>query len=165
MKEKPGPMMTEAKSCAESMMMKSTRLEHNTKHVPINSKQFLTSIADNLRQRLLVYDHVTATSGVGLVKGKLNDEEERRQKRSSMLAKLTVIDPNFWPSQMDDDYGEQEVRQLCEHFSLPFGSVRDAYCDYKDSGGKYITSRLKPLLSCINTIPSAPQNASAASVP
>ena len=65
-----------------------------------------------------MYDHVTATSGVELVKGKLNDEEERRKKLSSMLAKLTVIDPNFWPSQMDDDYGEQEVRQLCEYFSL-----------------------------------------------
>lgn len=82
MKVKPGPMMTEAKSCAESMMMKSTRLEHNTKHVPINSQQFLTSIADNLRQRLLVYDHVTATSGVGLVKGKLN--ERKSDVRSSL---------------------------------------------------------------------------------
>jgi len=154
MKVKPGPMMTKAKSYAESLMVKSTKLEVNTKHVPINSKQFLTSVADNLRQRLLLSDRVTAmsNSAVAAATSKVA-EEVRRQKLASLLAKLSVLEPNFWPSQMDDDYGEQEVRQLCEHFSLPYGSTRDAYCDYKDSGGKQITQALKPLMHCVKTIP------------
>lgn len=54
---------------------------------------------------------------------------------------------------MDVDYGEAEVRELCTHFRLPYGSIRDAYCDFKDSGGKQIGARLKPLMNCVNTIP------------
>ena len=93
-----------------------------------------------------------ATSDVNATR-KLNEEEERRKKLASLLSKLTVLDPNFWPSVMDVDYGEAEVRELCTHFRLPYGSIRDAYCDFKDSGGKQIGARLKPLMNCVNTIP------------
>lgn len=48
---------------------------------------------------------------------------------------------------------EDVIRELCTHFRLPYGLIRDAYCDYKDSGGKQITEQLKPLMNSVNTIP------------
>ena len=55
---------------------------------------------------------------------------------------------------MDKDYGENEIRQLCHHFRLhTYCPVRDAYCDYKDSGGRHIAAELKTLLICVSTIP------------
>ena len=71
-----------------------------------------------------------------------------------MLAKLTVIDPNFWPSII---YGwwlwwAGSSTLHCEHFcSLLFGSIRDTYCDYKDMR-EADNSRTETMLNCINTI-------------
>ena len=77
------------------------------------------------------------------------------KKLATLLSHLRVLvlDNTFWPSIMDTDYGENEVRQLCNYFRLPYSPVRDAYCDYKDSGGKHIASELKTLTNCVNTIP------------
>ena len=49
-KEKLGLKMTEAKSARQSLLLGVTRLTVNSKHVVINHKQFLQSLADNLKQ-------------------------------------------------------------------------------------------------------------------
>lgn len=152
MKDTPGKKMTDAKLYVESLMFKSTKLESNPKQIEINMQQFITSIAGNLRRRLLVSDYVSAGAVMSQT-GKQNEEEQRRKRLSSLLSKLTVLDPNFWPIIMDNDYGEAEIRELCRHFMLPYGSIREAYCDFKDSGGKQINAQLKPLMNAVNTIP------------
>jgi hypothetical protein len=155
MKDKPGPKMTEAKSVMESSIFGSTKLESNAKHVAINVPQFLTSLADNLRQRLLVPDHVSAATAAGTV-GEPTDEELQRKKLATLLSHLTVLDSTFWPSVRDVDYGDNEnneIHQLCHHFRVPYGLTRDAYCYYKDSCGKLVTPELKLLMNCVNTIP------------
>jgi hypothetical protein len=152
MKEKAGPKMSEATFCTESLIFGATKLESNAKHIAINIQQFLTSLADNLRHRLLVSGYVSATTEAATTDN-ASDEERRRRKLATLLSHLTVLDNTFWPSIMDTDYGENEVRQLCNHFRLPYGPVRDAYCDYKDSGGKHIASELKTLMNCVSTIP------------
>lgn len=151
MKLKPGPMMTKAAASGQSSMFESTKLESNKKHVPINRQQFLTSIANNMRQRLLIPEGTSGTTASDTENTK--GEDARRQKLASILTKLSVLDPSFWPSQMDDDYGEADIRQLCAHFRLPYGNIREAYCDFKDSGGKHTSDQLRPLSNCVNTIP------------
>ena len=63
------------------------------------------------------------------------------------------MDTSFWPSTMKIDYGDVEVKELCKRFNLSYNSIRDGYCDFKDSGGRQITRKLKPLLNAISTIP------------
>jgi len=57
---------------------------------------------------------VTATSCMGLCStGKLSDEEGWRKELATVLANLTVIDPNVWPSHIDGDCGELEPANNC----------------------------------------------------
>ena len=109
MKDKPGPKMTEAQSCAESLTFGATKLESNTKHIAINIPQFLTSLVDNLRQCLLVAGQMSATSETG-ASGSPSDEQLRRKKLATLLSQLTVLDNTLWPSVMDTDYGQNEIR-------------------------------------------------------
>jgi len=53
MKSKPGPKTAEGKLFATCMSFSATMLELNGNHIAINISQFLTSLADNLRQQLL----------------------------------------------------------------------------------------------------------------
>ena len=138
MKESPGDKMLEAKAMSQSLSFGSTQLTTNNKHIAINTSQFLTSVVNSLRKRLLVDNSCDNV---------LNNNTK------SLLSELSVMDINFWPSDMDVDYGETEVRQLCLRFNLPFASTRDGYCDFKDTGGRQITQKLKPLVDAIKTIP------------
>ena len=56
---------------------------------------------------------------------------------------------------MTVDYGEAELRFLCQRFHLPYVTVRDAYNDFKDSGGRQIPRNFKQLTKAVNrpTIP------------
>ena len=54
---------------------------------------------------------------------------------------------------MEIDFGEEEIRLLCSRFRLCFSKVRDAFSDFKDSGGRSIPNNLKPLLNSVDTIP------------
>ena len=137
-KDKPGEKMTEARLIAESCMFGATKVESNRKHVSINAKQFLTSVANNMRRRLLAND---------------DDSNDTRKASNMLLSQLAVMDSNFWPSVMDPDYGEAAIKDLCKHFHLPFSSIRDGYCDLRNSGGRQVTRNLKPLVMAVNTLP------------
>jgi len=69
--------MSEAEAVTESSLFGTTKLESNVKYVPINAKQFLTSVANNLRRRLIVND---------------GDTDEKRKASDSVLNQLTVMD-------------------------------------------------------------------------
>jgi len=54
---------------------------------------------------------------------------------------------------MVTNYGEDELRLLCNRFRLPYASIRDAYGDYKDSGGRHMPKSFSSLMRPVNTIP------------
>jgi len=143
MKGSPGDKVLAVKSIAESSAFGSTQLVSNSKHVTINNNQFLSSVANSLRKRLLVDDKEDTCKSVDVL----------RKSTRSLLAELSVMDINFWPSDMNIAYGKTEIRQLFLHFNLWFASIRDGYCDYRDTGGRLITQKLKPLVDAIKTIP------------
>jgi hypothetical protein len=101
-----------------------------------------------MRQRLLTTTAVAAQSTSA--KG---STQECESQGKIIISQLSEINPEYWPNEMNVNYGEEEVRLLCQRFRLSYVSVRDAYCDFKDSGGQQFTRKFKALLNCINTIP------------
>jgi len=67
---------------------------------------------------------------------------------------LAVLDPSTWPKDMiSTEYGETEVRLLCDKFSLSFSDIKFSYRIYKDSKGMVKNQALLTLLNRVNTIP------------
>jgi hypothetical protein len=132
-KQKPGQQMTCAKSMADACLFRTTRLKSNPKHVAINQNQFLQSLANNLRQRLI--PDTDSDSAAAPEQHEKQLQIEKRQDKQ-ILAQLAVIYPEYWPTDMDMDYGEGELRKLCHRFRLLYASVRDVYNDFKDSSGR-----------------------------
>jgi hypothetical protein len=56
-------------------------------------------------------------------------------------------------AQASQQQQKAEERSLRRRFHLPFASIRDGYCDFKDSAGRQITANLKSLVNTISTIP------------
>ena len=84
--------------------------------------------------------------------------ERQQLQNKQIIAQLAISNPNNWPSEMEIDFGEEEIRQLCRQFRLYFSKVRDAFSDFKDSGGRSIPNNLKPLLNSVDTIPAISTN-------
>jgi hypothetical protein len=139
LKEEPGPMMLEAQSAAVALKFGSTKLTANKKHVPIHTNQFLTSLANNLRERMFTTTAADADAG--------------KSNYTTLVAQLAVLDPNYWPNEMHTNYGEDEVRKLCSRFTLPYADMRDAFCDFKDKAGVKVPTALQPLINCATVIP------------
>jgi hypothetical protein len=150
-KEKPGTQMTKAHSLAEACLFGNTRLKSNVKHVSINRNQLLQSLANSLRQRLLIADIAPVNANERPKTQQMLPPEERQDKQ--IIAQLSVIFPEYWPSEMATNYGEDELRLLCNRFRLPYASIRDAYGDYKDSGGRHMPKSFSSLMRPVNTIP------------
>jgi hypothetical protein len=74
-----------------------------------------------------------------------------KDKRYSDMMK--ILYPDYWPEDIDVDYGEEDLKEICNLFCLRFNEMKQAYRDFKDSGGKHIPATLVKLLKCIQTIP------------
>lgn len=138
-KEHPGPMMSIAKSAADELKFKSTQLQRNVKHVAINQRQFITSLCNNLQQRLFTTTAADAGDGIS--------------KYANLVSELAVLDSTYWPNELNLTYGDKELEKLCHRFRLPYAQVRDAFCDFKDNGGTKVPMNLQPLINCANVIP------------
>ena len=57
------------------------------------------------------------------------------------------------PQDLDFNYGEEEVRSLCNRFGLARSSTVSAFQDYVDSQGPRVPDDLQPLLRCCFCIP------------
>lgn len=148
LKEKPGLKMTEAESARQSLLLGVVRLSPNSKHVVINHNQFLQSLADNLKRRLL---RVTSDgSGTHVASGFTQKQESHCNK---LIDQLAVLNPDNWPAEMKVDYGEEEIRLLCRRFRLHYVTARDAFSDFKDSGGRRMPLDLHLLMNAVHTIP------------
>ena len=141
--------MIDARSRAASLVFGTTPLKSNGKHIAINHLQFLQSLADNLRQRLLTSE---SSESARVTAGKAPPSAESNKL---IIAQLAVMSPDYWPSEIDVSYGETELRFLCQRFRLPYVTVRDAFSDFKDSGGRRIPKHFKLLTSAVNTIPAS----------
>ncbi|KAK1885932.1 E3 SUMO-protein ligase KIAA1586 [Dissostichus eleginoides] len=104
----------------------SVPLESNAKLTPINAKQFLQSLINNLEKRLS-FD-------------------------GEMLHDLSVLDTGNWPSTPGIRHGEAQVKRLCRRFNLgeeqAVNGMRD-FLEHPDSEPE----SLKPLIQCMKTIP------------
>lgn len=86
--------MKEVEMPNNDMIFKNLTLINNSKIVPIKKNQFITSICNNLKSRLL------------------EDTNDL-----SFMKDITVLDKSTWPVDIDIRYGE-EVKRLCKRFML-----------------------------------------------
>jgi OTU-like cysteine protease len=111
MKETSGPKMREAQGAADAGKYGSTLLTSNGRHVPIHAGQFLTSLANNMRSRLL--DGSTSSF-----------KDPYAVSAKKLIDWLTVLDPEYWPNAMDESYGDDEVRFLCSQLKVPYDACK-----------------------------------------
>ncbi len=95
----------------------------------IKKNQFYQALSDSIASRLM-------------------PESER-----AFCASVAVLDSRTWPSEMPSEYGENELRLLCDKFLLPFGETKTAFRSFKDGVGKDKCPPLQLLCNNVNTIP------------
>ena len=72
----------------------------------------------------------------------------------SLCDAVAVLDPSTWASDsLSPEFGERELRLLCETLSCSFSEMKVAYRDFKECGGKTTNLVLQSLLNRVNTIP------------
>ncbi|VVC41398.1 Hypothetical protein CINCED_3A000798 [Cinara cedri] len=91
-----GDYMHQAVVAIKDMKFKNIDLTSNKKMISINKNQFLTSIENNLKSRLLD-----------------NDSENK-----IILKNILVLEKSTWPEDPDIRYGEDDIKYLCKRFSL-----------------------------------------------
>ncbi|KAL3053061.1 hypothetical protein OYC64_005565 [Pagothenia borchgrevinki] len=125
-KDTQGEKLEEALTAQALGHLGSVPLESNAKLTPINAKQFLQSLINNLEKRLS-FD-------------------------GEMLHDLSVLDTGNWPSTPGIRHGEAQVKRLCRRFNLgeeqAVNGMRD-FLEHPDSEPE----SLKPLIQCMKTFP------------
>ncbi|KAI4810934.1 hypothetical protein KUCAC02_013861 [Chaenocephalus aceratus] len=125
-KDTQGEKLEEALTAQALGHLGSVPLESNAKLTPINAKQFLQSLINNLEKRLS-FD-------------------------GEMLHDLSVLDTGNWPSTPGIRHDEAQVKRLCRRFNLgeeqAVNGMRD-FLEHPDSEPE----SLKPLIRCMQTIP------------
>ena len=72
---------------------------------------------------------------------------------TDLCAAVSVMDKNTWPTEIDPQYGEDQVRLLCTKFLVPFSNVKHSVRDYKESTESTMTGSLNILQNRNNTLP------------
>lgn len=125
-KDSPGEKLEEALKAQALGQFGSVSLESNAKLMPINTKQFLQSLINNMEKRLSFKDEI--------------------------LHDLSILDSSTWPSTPGIRHGESQVKRLCRRFNLcqeqAVNGMRD-FIEHPESEPEC----LKPLIHCMQTIP------------
>lgn len=150
MATKPGPKLDQVLCSISEKKYKGIQL-HDGKVVPINTAQLYTSLANNMRNRM-----ITTSSSHGARDAKHQIENENIY--NNLLACVKVLEPKNWPKSNDGEveiqYGDKEIRRLCSQFHLNDAQIIRGFRSYKMSGGKEeIPDDLKPLLNIIASVP------------
>jgi hypothetical protein len=67
---------------------------------------------------------------------------------------LNIAVPNQWPDSVVPEYGENELKMLCDKFSIEYNtSLKNDYRDFKDSKGSVIGQNLNRFLIAIESLP------------
>lgn len=120
---------------------------HNGKKcdVLIKREQFLRSLSNNLKNRLLTLQssHVSST------------DTSNATEYSELIAQVKVLYPENWSDLGYNDplYGEEEVALLTERLNLNTRPIVRAFREFKENGGRRVPEGLQPLLLAIDTIP------------
>lgn len=128
-KDNIGDHMKEVEVANNDMIFKNVKLINYSKIVPIKKNQFITSICNNLKSRLL-----EDTNDLSLMKD------------------ITVLDKSTWPVDIDIRYGEEEVKRLCKRFMLNKNNAISGLRVYIDED-KYPQDVFPELNNCIKTFP------------
>ncbi|XP_064421760.1 E3 SUMO-protein ligase KIAA1586-like [Latimeria chalumnae] len=144
LKERPGTKTLEAKVAVAQGKFRTVSLGSNSKIISINYQQFLTSLINNLENRMF-----TTMS----LKG--SHSSEAQSSYASLIDQLRVLDQDCWPAEMPPGYGESAISSLCKRFKLSSTSVINAFRDYVEEAGQCIPQDLQPLLNCTQVIPSS----------
>ncbi|XP_022182073.1 E3 SUMO-protein ligase KIAA1586-like [Myzus persicae] len=127
-KNNSGDHMRTADIAKRDMTFKNIKLSHFSKIVPINKNQFITSICNNLKERLL------------------ENEDD-----FYLIQDISIIDKTTWPSNVDIRYGEKEIKRLCQRFMLNKDNAINGFRVYLDSNG--LQNTIVELVNCIKTFP------------
>ena len=131
-KERGGIHWREAQQAVQAREFKGVPLKvKESRNHPneINRGQFYESVITNLSRRCMT---------------------EKDTKYTEMMK---ILFTEQWPDDISVDYGEEELRELCDLFSLCYREIIQPFRDFKDSGGKRVPDALKKLLKCVHTIP------------
>lgn len=150
MSSKPGAHYTTALESIARGSFRNVTLHPGTKtDVSINHAQFCTSLAVNLRTRMMAFQssHVAARSdGAGPI-------SSPAASYLAFLDEVKVIDPINWPDEFDVTYGDDAVGSLAERLNIEKRSTIRAFREFKDTGGKQISTGMQPLVIALKTIP------------
>ncbi|XP_028410502.1 E3 SUMO-protein ligase KIAA1586-like [Dendronephthya gigantea] len=138
LKRKTGTKLMIAKDAVKEGKFGTVPLVSNRRHVNIDANALIDKLLDAMKDRLF------ATCASGTVR-----ESAAYQK---LLDQICVLYPTSWPQDLDLNYGEEEVRSLCDRFSLSRSSTVPAFQDYVDSQGRRVPDDLQPLLRCCSCI-------------
>lgn len=91
----PGEFITEVSCFEETKVFKNIQPSTYTKLININRKQFISSIVNNLKHRLLD-----------------NNQDE------SIIQDMLILDVTTWSENTNIRHGENEVKRLCKRFLI-----------------------------------------------
>lgn len=135
LKEKPGTRVLEAHVAMREGSFASVKLHDNPKIVSFHGQQLISSVINNLKQRMF-------TSSLG---------EEVIQNKE-FVEQLKVLEPEYWPTEIQPGFGQTEVEQLCKRFKLNINRTLTAYRDYLDNSRR-VPEGLRELINCTTIIP------------
>lgn len=147
MADNDGPFAAKTKTALDCSQFQGVTLTAGSKcDVAIHHGQFFTSLANNIRKRMMT----TRSSGRQSVKDMKANEDEY----DNLLANINCLNPDTWPGDLENDalYGEIEVSSLCQRFSLPTRQCIQGFREFKNNGGKRLCDDLLPLKKAISTL-------------
>lgn len=154
MTTQPGPKLDKLLCSISENTYKGIQL-HEGRVVPINTAQLYTSLANNMRNRMIT---TSSSHGSRYDAKRQTSQSENENTYTNLLASISVLEPKNWPKSNDGEveiqYGDKEIRHLCTQFHLNDVQIIRGFRFYKMSGGKEeIPDELKPLLNVIASIP------------
>ena len=105
-------------------------LRHAEQLRKVSSGQWIFALVHAKREREIVKAQFYQAL-VDSVTARLLPESE-----SELRNAVEVLDVNSWPQDMPVEFGEVEIRFLCEKFLVPMNAVKNEFRDYKDSRGR-----------------------------
>ena len=98
----------------------------------VNRQQFYQALCDSLAARMLP------------------------DSDSQLMRDVEILLPSSWPDStaMPPEYGESELRRLCSRLLVPYTvSVKNAYRDFKESGGSRVAHAFKQVQCSLACLP------------
>lgn len=125
-----GDYTTEATTAVKEMTFKNIKLIKNSKLININQNQFITSLTNNLTQRLL-----------------------ENEKDLTVLKDMLIMDTSKWPKEIDMRFGENEIKRLCLRFALNKDVAINGFRQLIDDRTISLDKCMPEFTNCLKTFP------------